>query len=445
MLLFLCSIAFARPTSGGMFSFEADDVVETYDHGMIRVHYSVEGPSLVLQGDEDEDGVPDFAQMVAEEADLVLEFYAEQGFRYPVSEEEMGLSNLGGSSAFDFYLVDFGGNSDGMFGIDGCDGSICSGYMVMENDFQGYGYSSSEEAITVLTSHELFHAVQAAYNANQPPWLSEGSATWAEWLYDPDLDDFYGFAIAYLEDTERSIYKPPAGVTTSFSYGTGLFYAFMDEYFGEVRMMALQEDLVGVSEEEMIEVLLDHLDDVEADWMVFSQWNLATGSRSGEMDGYSFAQSITGISEEAKGATISEDHRFYPLATTYFKLEHAGGEVHFIYEGDDEDVAFSLHPTNEQRRVLASAKVWTIGEEPIFTLDLEAGDYWLIGTLPQLKNNSEKIEFCFGVDCEVSQVEEEETSEPSTEEEEPKKGCQSTGVEASFWMFLAIWGIRRRQ
>ena len=443
MIWFLSSLAFARPTSGGLFSFEAEDVIETYDLEMIRVHYSVEGPSLVLQGDEDLDGIPDFVQMVAERANEVLEFYSEEGFRYPVSEEEMGLSALGGTTAFDFYLVNFGGGSDGMFGVDGCQGSICSGYMVMENDFEGYGYSSIDEAVKVLTSHELFHAVQAAYNGNQPAWLSEGSAVWAEWLYDPDMSDFYWFAKAYLQETDRSIHKPPVGVTTSFAYGTALFYAFMDEYFGEVRMMAVQEDLEGVAEEEVIEVLLDHLDNVEEDWLAFSRWNLATGTNSGAIESYSFARTIYGIPVEAEGETISEDHRFYPLATSYFKIEHPGGELTFAYQGDDEDVTFSLHPTNEQRQVVDADKVWTIGEDPVFTLDLDAGDYWLIGTLPKLTENSQKIEFCIGVDCELPV--EEETTEPFNEEEESKKGCQSVGMGSSLWLLWGLLGIRRRR
>ena len=46
---------------------------------------------------------------------------------------------LGGSPAFDFYLVDFGGSSDGMFGIDDCIDHRCVGYMVMENDFSDTG------------------------------------------------------------------------------------------------------------------------------------------------------------------------------------------------------------------------------------------------------------------------------------------------------------------
>ena len=172
---------------------------------------------------------------------LCSNFMLSGAFVIQFRKRKWGSQNLGGSPAFDFYLVDFGGNADGMFGIDDCEGSICSGYMVMENDFQGYGYPSIEEAVMVLTSHEFFHAVQAAYNANQPSWISEGTAVWAEWFYEPEVQDFLGYASAYLGDLERSIYKPPAGVTTSFSYGTALFYAFMDEYFGEIRMMSLQE------------------------------------------------------------------------------------------------------------------------------------------------------------------------------------------------------------
>jgi hypothetical protein len=257
------------------------------------------------------------------------------------------------------------------------------------------------------------------------------------------MSDFYWFAKAYLQETDRSIHKPPVGVTTSFSYGTALFYAFMDEYFGEVRMMAVQEDLEGVAEEEMIEVLLDHLDNVEEDWLVFSRWNLATGANSGAIESYSFARNIYGISVEAEGGTISENHRFYPLATSYFKIEHAGGVLNFVYQGDEQDVTFSLHPTNEQRQVIAAEKVWTIGEEPIFTLDLDVGDYWLIGTLPKLTDNSQKIEFCIGVECELSV---EEITEPSNEEEDGStKGCQSVGMGASLWLLWGVLGIRRRR
>ena len=160
-----------------------------------------------------------------------------------------------------------------MFGIDGCQGTTCAGHMVLENDFEGYGYPSLEEAVDVLTSHELFHAVQAAYHAGQPSWLSEGGAMWAEWAYNPEVRDFLQFSAAYLGETDRSIYRPPAGVTTAFAYGTGLFFAFWDEYYAEetTRMIALQESLVGLDEADIDATVFEQMDDVETDWMAFSR------------------------------------------------------------------------------------------------------------------------------------------------------------------------------
>jgi hypothetical protein len=183
ILLLSGTVLAARPDSGGgLFSFDDADVIEYVDGpaGRVRVHFSIDGPNLTLLDDEDLSGAPDFAEEVAATAEDVLDFYDGLGFLAPLSESEMGLGKLGGSDALDFYLVDFGGNADGQFSVDTCAGSVCSGYMIIENDFAGYGYSSLSEAIAVLTSHELFHGVQYAYSANQPVWMSEGMAVWAE-------------------------------------------------------------------------------------------------------------------------------------------------------------------------------------------------------------------------------------------------------------------------
>ena len=436
--------AFAeRPTQGGLFAFDSTDDVRTYDEGMIRVHYSASGSNITIMDDLDQSGVPDYVELVAHTANDVLEFYAEVGFRFPLSESDVGLSDLGGTSAFDFYLVDFGGNSDGMFGVDGCRGTTCAGYMVMENDFRGYGYPSLEEATDVLVSHELFHAVQAAYNANQPSWLSEGSAVWAEWLYNPEVQDFLNFSSAYLGETERSIHKPPSGVTTSFSYGTAIFFAFWDEYYNEdtPRMIALQESLEGLDDADIVVAVTEQMDDLAADWMTFSKWNLATNIRSGEMDSYSFASRLFGLQSEMEGTIIEDDYRFYPLATTYFELEHPGGECRFVFEGEDEDVQFSLHPVVSGSKVGPAVKEWRIGDEPIWTEEFEAGEYWVIGSLPILTSNSQKIEFCLGAEC-VLPVADEDTG--LNDVEEGKAGCQNQPLTIGLWMLLPLLGLPRR-
>jgi len=420
-----------RPTEGGLFSFDSEDVVDVYDLDAIRVHYSSTGPNVVRQTDDDGSGVPDFVEDVAIEANAVIDFYSELGFRTPLSESDMSLSPLGGSNAFDFYLVDFGGSADGMFGIDSCDGSQCSGYMVMENDFMNYGYPSISEAIRVLTSHELFHAVQGAYHAQQPSWLSEGSAVWGEWVYDPEALDFYWFAEAYLEDSQRSLHRPPAGLTTSFSYGTALFFAFMDEYYGEQRMQSIQEDIVNIGEEDPIEVVVNHMDSVSKDWISFSHWNLATGERAGMIESYTFAAEIDGITPEIEGELIQDNHRFYPLATTYYRYTHLGGSAQFVYQGDQQDVYFSIHKITDQGQVLEKSNEWLIGESPVFSIELDPGEYWLMGTLPILVDNSQKIEFCFGGACSLPI------------EDQQKRGCYSVQGMSWAWIMGGIVFYRR--
>jgi len=442
--LLLTTFAYGeRPTEGGLFAFDSTDTVTTYDEGMVRVHYSSSGSNVTIMDDLDGSGAPDFVELVAHTANDVLEFYADFGFLYPLRESDVGLNDLGGSTAFDFYLVDFGGNSDGMFGIDGCRGTVCAGHMVMENDFRGYGYPSLEEAVDVLVSHELFHAVQAAYNAGQPSWLSEGSAVWAEWVYNPEVQDFINFSSAYLSETERSIHKPPSGVTTSFSYGTAIFFAFWDEYYDEEtsRMLALQESLTGLDEADMIAAVTDQMDDVAADWMTFSQWNLATNLRSGEMDSYSFAGRLFGLQSELEGTMIEDDYRFYPLATTYFELEHVGGDCTFVYQGDDEDVTFALHPVVSGDKVGPSIKEWRIGDEPVWTADLSAGEYWVIGTLPILASSSQKIEFCLGAEC-VVPTDDDTGLEMAPM---PKDGCQTQPYSEMAWMLLLFSAIGMRR
>ena len=127
-------------------------------------------------------------------------------------------------------------------------------------------------------------------------------------------------------------------------------------------------------------------------------------------------------------------------------MNHPGGIVNFVYEGEDEDVVFSLHGLDDAGKILPPEKEWRIGDEPVFSLDLPEGEYWLAGTLPKLTDNSQKIEFCLGVECELPVEEETEPSaeDISTDEEEPKGGCQASPIGAQFLLLWGVLAYRRR-
>lgn len=452
-MIWLILSAFAqRPDQGGINSFDSSDVLATLDGpaGLVRVTYSVEGPNVTLLDDDDGDGRPDFPAMVAENAEAVLEMYDALGFRAPLSEADMGIE-LGGSPAFDFYLVDFGGTADGQFLTDRCNGQVCSGFMVMENDFKHYGYPSEEVAIRTLTSHELFHAVQAAYRAGQESWIAEGTATWSEHQYDEDNFDFYYLCDALLADPGRSLDKPPAGPVPAFAYGTALFWQFLTERYGPEVIVALQEAEDSTDGLDAVELAMQSVGtDWSQEWPVFVKWNLGTGKNQGALESYPFANRLDAVAELASGPTISDGNRFYPLAASYYTVEHPGGPLVFATLDDPTGLQFGLFPAGDEG-VGEPLQWWAPTEAGRMDLgDLPAGEYKFLGTYPARAPESVKIDFCLGdeatvLPCLPAEEEEDSGEDTGTPKEEPKNcGC-SHSADVSPLALLALGVFWRRK
>ena len=462
-----------RPTEGGMFSFDPTDVVESWDDptGVVRVHYSIEGPNDTRLDDEDADGVPDFPQDVAITTAEVLGFYADDlGLRPPIGEEEMGLGELGGSYALDVYLIDFGSGADGAFGIDECLDAPrhCSGYLTIENDFFQSGYPSLQNAIDVLTSHELFHGVQAAYDAEQEVWFSEGTAVWGEKQFDPDSVDFLWFADEYLADSGRSIDRPPSGPVPSFAYATCLWWDFLTTRHDPALMNELleaTETLTGDPVDtpaEMEAVIGARGDDLEEAWIEFVTWNLATGSRAGEIESYDYADQLDGITAESNGPSLEDDNRFYPLAATYYRLDHGGGPVWFGIEEPAADLHFLLFPVADgadDGPVETELASWTGVQAGSWSVvdDAPAGGYWLVGTYPFLAEESIKVRFCLG-DSDAAMacgdpidVGDDDDDDDSAADDDDDDGCScdGTGGAGRGWYGLAaaiaLFAVVRRR
>lgn len=234
------------PGNNELFRFDPTDVVETHGSpgGQFLIHYTRMGKNAVPDADTDGSGVPDFVENVGQVYDNVyIRYHGELGFRTPVSDESLMTDN-GGDGRFDVYLVDFAGFGDGNFKTDACladKPEICMGYMVQENDYAGYGYSSTDVANRILGSHEYFHAIQAAYDFDQGSIFTEGSAVWATEKFDPSLKDFEGFIGSYLKNTDRSLNLPMPGPVDSFSYGSAIYFKFLEERYGEQMIRALWE------------------------------------------------------------------------------------------------------------------------------------------------------------------------------------------------------------
>lgn len=241
------TLAELRPddtTSTELFRFAVGDTIESFSSpgSPVRVFYTRAGVNAVPSADADASGVPDSVEMVARTYEDALAFYSAEGFRAPVSD--LGTpGGDGGDDRFDVYLVDFGGRADGAYRRERCTGSVCSGFMVQENDFSGYAYPSFAIGTRVVASHELFHAVQAAYDADISANFSEGTAVWATEAFDPSLNDFEAFTGGYLATPERSLDQAPIGPVDGFTYGLCLFARYLSERHDDAIVREIWEGL----------------------------------------------------------------------------------------------------------------------------------------------------------------------------------------------------------
>jgi hypothetical protein len=223
--------------------YDAGEVVERWlaPGGDFAVHFSRKGRNQVPGADGEGDGVPDLVQVVGATLEGALAVYRDRlGLRAPLASTD------GTRTALDVFMVDFAGRGDGNFQQEACRPGpprACSGLLLMENDFVGYRYGGAAVGARIVASHELFHAVQAAYDRPEDVVLSEATATWGTEAFEPALTDFERAIPGYLNTPEQPLGISPAGPVPPFAYGSALFFQYLSERFGERTIAAIYEAL----------------------------------------------------------------------------------------------------------------------------------------------------------------------------------------------------------
>jgi hypothetical protein len=250
--------------------------------GAVVVHYTTVGVNAVLADDVDGSGVPDFVEEVAAVGDDVLGQLAAHGCRPPLGDG--GIDDNGGDPRIDVYLANFVGGADGLFVVEDCADQPfhCAGFIGMENDFAGFSYPSVELAIRVLVSHELFHAVQSAYDSDQLAVWHEGSAVWVEELLYPEQSDFERLVAGFLSKPFRPFERSVGGFGDAYPYGAAMWPYFLDQRHGGDIVAAIWErcedtggdpDFLDAAEAELVA----RGSTLEAAWIEFTRWNAETG------------------------------------------------------------------------------------------------------------------------------------------------------------------------
>jgi len=327
-----------RPTDpGALFHYDRDSAVVSYAaaDSKVRVHYATRGRHATILDDLDGDGVPDLVALVAVTADRVLEYWAGRGFLPPLGEAELRVADDGGDERLDIYLVDFDISADGHFATDACTAGFpqrCAGHMVMENDFAEQGYANLREAVSIITSHELFHAIQAAYAAGVSSWWTEATAVWAEEEFDPAQSDFEGFLDGFFSRPDRSLDSPLPGPVDPFSYGLAIFPRFLGERFGPETVRRTWEELAlddgdppDAARAVDAVLRLDQGSSLSAAYAEFARWNMFTGRRADPARSYAEGRRYPQVALELQAPLPwTGDFRLFHLASRYVSLRTGG-------------------------------------------------------------------------------------------------------------------------
>ena len=206
------------------------------------VHYVTTGRHAVDPTDSDDNDRPDYVDTVVDELQgrVWNRVIGQLGFREP--KRDLRSANNGGGGKTDFYLGDLGAENPPIYGYCASDDphlrsnsgyrfSDMSAYCVFDNDYRiaQFPHQTPIKNLRVTAAHEVFHAVQFAYDILEDLWILENTAVWME-------DEVYGGINDNLQYLENSSLKHPVVPLdfgdSLFQYGNYIFWKFATEKFG---------------------------------------------------------------------------------------------------------------------------------------------------------------------------------------------------------------------
>jgi hypothetical protein len=202
----------------------------------VCVHWVENDVNAPTGSDGDPATVPSWVSLTLQTVDSV--YTAEtvgMGYRPPVADT--AAPDNGGDGRLDVYLANIG--DQGLYGYcvpdDPARATLRAvyGYCVLDNDYAAAEFGGSRtpvDNLRVTAAHELFHAVQFAYDWSEDPWLMEGTATWMEDQLFDAVDDNR----RYLAGSALAASDMPLDFATADmrGYGAWLFWRYLSEWAG---------------------------------------------------------------------------------------------------------------------------------------------------------------------------------------------------------------------
>ncbi len=261
------------------------------------------------------------------------------GFLPPVCDD-----TLGGDARFDVYITDFPWAVYGITYPEDFEGPAewhdVSAYIEVNSSYEGFPSNDDPEgsewgAFKVTCTHELFHAVQFAYDPDERIWLLEIASVWSEDIVYDYVNDYYNYLDDFFDEPWVSIMNEGMHM-----YSASIWFHYLVSKFGisiinDIFYEMIYHDGLAANDS----ALADYGTNLEDEFLEFACWNYLTDSRADDYH-YDEASAYQGIYVEAAASSLpfafspGTSHRPRSYGANYIELNISAPSFHVDLTGD---------------------------------------------------------------------------------------------------------------
>ena len=275
--------------------------------GFFCIHYDTTGKNAVELTDENFNGIPDYVDSAA--------FYFDYAYTVEIDSMKYTIpatdSGLGGSNAYDVYLLDLGNGyyEDVTYGFTTRERELegntkypkYTSFITIDNNFSSRDsmllitdkkkptYNETGiAALKITAAHEFHHAIQFMYGEDyDTPSLNEMTSTYMEYRLFPATTDYIQFVRNLFNNMNRYIF---GNGNASNGYRYAIFGQYLQKYYGDELLKKMWENVsAGYSGYDALErAFVSYNSSLATEWSNFIPWLYYTGHRA--KPGQYFAQ-----------------------------------------------------------------------------------------------------------------------------------------------------------
>ncbi|MEX0844500.1 MAG: T9SS type A sorting domain-containing protein, partial [Balneolaceae bacterium] len=264
--------------------------------GKFEIIYQTFGPDSVSITDEDNNGIPDYIERVAEASDSSYRHeILNIGFTDPIPE----------GASYKIYVEN--DLPQGSYGYTTTSSTTPGGtYIVIETDFDGFPENTHSKgnqigAIYATMAHEFKHAIQYKQNRWRSPsgafdWSEMDATLMEEVVYD-DVNDYYNYIKSGFYSANPNVSSvfgnPNNSAPNAYWFVSWMIYyseAFGNDLWREVWELIEEDNFLSIDEALTVQLPFWNTD-FKSSFVQNHLWHFASGSRVGE-DDYGFKEKV---------------------------------------------------------------------------------------------------------------------------------------------------------